>query len=557
MRRTLLALLVAPALLVVAARAFEAGKAAEEVALGERLYRNGIGSGGAAVRATVQEDLVLDSTAMRCVNCHKRSGWGTTEGPVTTPPVVGRVLFRAATLGNDQIGLRSTGVGTRPAYDETSLGRALREGIDPSGRRLSPTMPRYALGPRDLAALAAYLRQLGDPPAPGVTETDLHLATITTPGTDPRKRDAMLSVLRAFVDARNAGTRNEDRRRDHGPWDMKSHYQWYRRWELHEWALEGAPSTWDAQLADRSARQPVFAIVAGMSDGAWEPVHAFCERTHTPCVLPQVPAAPDDRTGQPVYSIYFTRGLPLEAATLARFLGEQVSPPSGPLVQVARCGTPGQAAAAALGKRLGAHVSASSCVAARASLDAAGWRAQLHGAPRALAAWVAPEDLAGLDELARQPGGLGGVDAVYLSGTLAGGSSAGLSPELRSKVYLVTSSVAPDAFEQHARRSLFWLKSRKLGDAEPDVAVNALFAASLVSDAVAAPHAIESQDYFVEQLEHMVGRSPMPSSYPAVSLGPSRRVASLGCAVLKAPTAAGGAFTAVRNWAVPDVDERP
>ena len=78
------------------------------------------------------------------MNCHRRSGWGTVEGQVTTPPIAGSWLFNPATLGAAQMTVRTTGPGTRPAYDDPSLGRALRDGVDPAGRALSPTMPRYA-----------------------------------------------------------------------------------------------------------------------------------------------------------------------------------------------------------------------------------------------------------------------------------------------------------------------------------------------------------------------------------------------------------------------------
>jgi hypothetical protein len=83
--------------------------------------------------------------------------------------------------------------------------------------------------------------------------------------------------------------------------------------------------------------------------------------------------------------------------------------------------------------------------------------------------------------------------------------------------------------------------------------VNAFFAASVVADALGTPRAIESRECFVEQLEHMVGRSPVRSAYPAVSLGPQRRFASLGCAVLKVPPEPGGPFAIAMPWTVPEM----
>ena len=69
--------------------------------------------------------------------------------------------------------------------------------------------------------------------------------------------------------------------------------------------------------------------------------------------------------------------------------------------------------------------------------------------------------------------------------------------------------------------------------ADRRAAVNALFASIMVAEAVATPRALDSREYFIEQLEHKVGRSPQPSAYPALSLGPQRRIASFDCSVRK------------------------
>ena len=337
-----------------AARPLPASTAsAAALALGARIYHKGVGAAG-AVAASVQGDVPISGTAIPCVNCHRRSGWGTTEGKLTTPPVVGPVLFAPVTLGNPQIGIRTTGPGTRPAYDDRLLARALREGMGADGRTLSATMPRYALNTTDAAALTAYLRTLGSAPAAGVTDSTLHLATITTPTGNPRKRDAMMAVLRSFTDLKNAGTRNETRRRTNGPWDMKAHYELYRQWDLHEWSLKGAPETWSRQLREYCAGQPVFAIVSGIADGDWAPVHEFCEQQGVPCIFPQAAAPPDRGVDGGFYSLYYSRGVSLEAAALAQYLLRPAGAgPTRSILQVARCGSAGQRAADQLGAAVG------------------------------------------------------------------------------------------------------------------------------------------------------------------------------------------------------------
>ncbi len=520
---------------------------------GERFYRTGIAPGGEAVAVTVQGDLRVRSTDMPCVNCHRRSGWGTTEGPVTAPAIVGHVLFNPVTLGNPQLGLRTTGPGTRPAYDAAALLRALRDGVDPAGRRFSQTMPRYAVSDAEAASIGTYLRALNATPPPGVTDSTLHLATITSPDGDQRRQQAMLAVLREFVAVKNAGTRNETRRREHGPWDMKSHYDLYRHWDLHEWVVTGDPRGWPAQLDAQYARQPVFAVVGGLADGDWTPVHRFCEENGLPCVFPLTAVPPEQGADDDFYSIYFSRGLSLEAETLGHYLqGSGAARAGRATLQVARCGSPEDRASRQVAARLGAASTSSTCVARGETLTAVVWKKILEGRPAALVAWLPPADLVGLGELAARPGGLAGVEQVYVSSSLLGAAVAALPPALREKALLVDPFVPPDEFEGHAARSLVWLKSRSITTADRVASVNAFFGITAVSDAIGTPRALDSREYFVEQIEHMVGRSPQRSAYPTLSLSARRRFASLGCFVLKFPSEPGGAFVKAGPWFVPD-----
>ncbi len=316
---------------------------------GERLYMRGLSVAGSAIDATVQGDIHVKSTEMACANCHRRSGMGTAEGSLVVPAVVNSVLFAPVTRGAPQLGEpRTTGAGTRPAYTDDALLRALRDGVDPTGRKLSPTMPRYALSDADAKALATYLRGLGATRPPGVDEARVHIATIVTSGVNPARRASMLDVLRTFVRAKNGGTRYEVRRRDKGPWDMKQMYEGYRDWVLDEWELGGAPNTWPAQLETLYRQQPVYAIVSGISDEDWSPIDAFCARHRIPAVLPQTPLPPAQPTGG-FYSFYFSRGVALEAQAIADHLAAAREPPRA-VRQVSRCGTPGEVAARALAR---------------------------------------------------------------------------------------------------------------------------------------------------------------------------------------------------------------
>jgi hypothetical protein len=507
----------------------------------------GISLAGAPVDATVQGDVHVKSTEMACVSCHRRSGMGTAEGPLVVPPLVGSVLFSPRTQGAPQLGEpRSTGPGTREAYTDVTLLRALRDGVDASGRALSPTMPRYAIGDADAKALGDFLRTLGEDPPPGVSDAIVHMATIVTTGVSAARRASMLDVLRAFVRAKNGGTRYETRRRTSGGWDMKQQYQGYRDWVLDEWELRGTPKEWPAQLEERYRAQPVYAIVGGIAEEDWSPIDAFCARHKLPAILPQTPLPPAIPSGDGFYSLYFSKGVSVEAQAIAHHLA--AAGLTGEIRQLSRCGTAGQLAATALARALAPAGAHSDCVPASTALTAEMWPA-LVGNARTLVLWLDAADGAALAALAASPS-LEKVSEVYLSSTLLGEDALRMPESLAARVVLAHPFVTPDEFERHAARSLMWMTASSLKPADRRVAVNALFAIVLAADALSVPRTLGSREYFVETIEHMTSRSLSPTTYPSVAFDPKRRFASAGAYLLKPPSSPGQPFKKVEEWYV-------
>jgi mono/diheme cytochrome c family protein len=511
---------------------------------GERLYTRGLSVAGSAIDAIVQGDIHVKSTEMVCASCHRRSGMGTAEGPLVVPAVVSPVLYSAVTQGAPQLGApRTTGPGTRPAYTDDALLRAVRDGMDPAGRVLPPTMPRYALSDADGRALATYLRSLGAARPPGVDEARVHIATIVTSGVSPARRASMLEVLRAFVRAKNGGTRREVRRRENGPWDMKQMYQGYRDWVLDEWELSGEPDTWPAQLETAYRQQPVFAIVSGITDQDWSPIDAFCARHGIPAILPQTPLPPAKPAGG-FYSFYFSRGVALEAEALADHFAAGRERPRA-VRQVTRCGTAGDVAAQALAHALETGPTGRQCIAPSTALSAEMWRT-LIGEADTLVLWLNGDDLEGLESLAAS-GAIDRVNEIYLSASLLGDDFTRVPAAMATRVTLVDPFVPPDEFDAHAARSLIWMKATGLKPGDRRVAVNAFFAVVLAADALSVPRAIDSREYFAEIVEHMTTRSVNPTAYHSVSFDPVRRFASSVCNLLKMPAGPGEAFRKVEK----------
>jgi hypothetical protein len=190
-----------------------------DAALGERIYREGLLPSGKAVRASVQGDVEVEGTQLNCAGCHRRSGFGSSEGAAFVPAVTGaalygprlqngadnfRRLFQEVQPARFRARVREPR--PRPAYTNEALAAALREGVDTSGRTLDPLMPRYRLTDEEARHLAAYLKTLSAAPSPGVTRSEIHFATVVAGDVEPEKRRAMLEVMNAYFRWKNAET---------------------------------------------------------------------------------------------------------------------------------------------------------------------------------------------------------------------------------------------------------------------------------------------------------------------------------------------------------------
>jgi hypothetical protein len=528
----------------------QGGLAAEpaESRIGRSIYRDGMLASGEPVRATTEKGVVLKGAAAACVGCHRRSGLGGSEGQSNIRPIAGRLLFSSL---QSQIarrwGMPADAAALRPAYTRSSLARVLREGVDPAGRLLEPLMPRYELSDEEVAGLHTYLEALLPSPAAGVTKGEIHFSTIVTPGVHSDRRSAMLDVLQAFFRDKNGGTRLEARRREAGQEQM---YLAYRTWVLHVWELNGAPETWQTQLEAYYRKQPVFAVIGGLGGGSWQPVHAFCERAGLPCVFPDVDFPGDDDAGY--YSLYFTRGIALEADVLAKQLAESGSG-TGRIVQVFRDDARGRVPAQALREvlqRRGIETLADYPVEGSGPLPAGFWSRLLHDAsPATLVLWLGAADVQSLAASGELPAGL---RSIYLSATLSAAPHASLLTEgWLDRLRMVCLFDLPANRERHLARMNAWLRMRHVSMADARTQANAYFAVTVTGDAMSSLGENFSRDYFIERIEQMTGSSLSPSIYPHLSLGPGQRFASRGGYILGFSKDAAGTPVPVSDWLIP------
>lgn len=63
-------------------------------ALGERIYKSGIGVSGKPIAAIDMSGQKVFAPQFHCAACHRTSGYGSREGGVITPPIPASILFQ-------------------------------------------------------------------------------------------------------------------------------------------------------------------------------------------------------------------------------------------------------------------------------------------------------------------------------------------------------------------------------------------------------------------------------------------------------------------------------
>jgi hypothetical protein len=494
---------------------------------GRRMYRDGIRPSGEPMTALVAGDVPLLGTQFSCQNCHGRSGMGGSEGPYIVPATAGQILFAPSPQPK------------RPAYDRSSLSRVLRDGVDPAGRVLGPLMPRYPLADNEMQALADYLAGLSSVNSPGVDDKTIRFATVITEGVDPAQREAVMTVLRAFVDEKNRQTRLEGQRPDRGSTPASRLPTVYREWVLDEWMLTGPSESWGMQLEARYGKAPVFAMLGGLSSGSWGEISRFCEKHEIPCLFPGIDlpdAGQDD-----FYTLYFSRGLKLEADLVAEQLLAQAT---SSVVQLS-CGAGPAGVAEYLGSTLklkGVKVE-DIVLDCEAPLPASELASRMAGAPDSAAVlWLDRDQLSQLE--GALPAG-----SIYLSSTLLELGLGILPISSPGRVFLAHPFRLPDETDAALARFTVWAKVRSIEVSHPRLQSGAFFACIATKDIIAHMGRFFIRDYFLDTLDHAQGLVPYIPIHPRPTFGPGQRFLTKGGYLL--PVQNGRADTKGAAWILP------
>jgi hypothetical protein len=477
-----------------------------ELAQGRRIYLEGILPSGSELTGVRFGNTVVSGAAAACVNCHRRSGMSSVEGDIQIAPITGNFLF--APNGEQHLATMDPRVSkrfnqTHEPYTDESLAKAMLNGTNNSGREMNVLMPRYNLGESELKALTVYLKQLSTQWSPGVTEDSIRFATVITPDVEPERRKALIDMMRIAFNQKNGSTMTAKRsggKRQHMVSAAEMVLGTERNWQLDIWELQGAPESWGEQLATHYRNQPVFALVSGLSNSTWQPIHDFCESQQVPCWFPSVmlPA-----TSETSYSLYFSRGVVLEAEVLARHLLNQKSRPRH-LVQIYRDDEVGRAASQALIHALSGSSIAIESRVLLTDIDAAdALQLALSGVKSkdAVMYWLRPNEVATLDKIKPVAGG-----SYYFSTELGQAERAPFPADWKTYAHLVYPYELPEKREANLAYFRAWLNIRKLPLVDEAMQSEAFFALNFLTDTLSEMLNNLYRDYLIERAESMINK---------------------------------------------------
>jgi hypothetical protein len=327
----------------------------------------------------------------------------------------------------------------------------------------------------------------------------------------------------------------------------KSMYMANRRWQLHVWELTGPAATWDAQLAQHLAQEPVFAMLSGLGGSNWTPVHEFCEHEALPCLFPnvEVPVV----ANRDFYSLYFSEGVLLEAAMIAKRISEPAAgPPAKAVLQIYRAGDSGMPAAQALAAALRRNgIDVRSQVLA-AGEEGRGLPEAVRGASTgdaALVLWLRPADIAALGEAPAAQA------RVFMSGLMGGLERAPVPPSWRSRTRLAYPLDLPERSRVRIDYTLEWFSIRHIPVVAQQVQVDTYLACGLLAETVSHLADTFVRDYLVERAEEMLEHRVMTGDYPRLALAEGQRFASKGGYLVQFAATEGSRLTADGDWLVP------
>jgi ABC-type branched-subunit amino acid transport system substrate-binding protein len=503
--------------------------------ISERIYREGILPSGKPLQAVIKNDISVPGTTFACASCHLRSGIGSNEGGVVTPPINGTRLYQALDASSKVYEKKYFPVSKlRPAYTDITLATAIRDGIDPAGRVLNPVMPRYRLNDDEMSYLVAYLKSLSARFSAGVTDESIKFATVISEDVPSADRDAMVIPLENYMSQKNnlaSMYKTNQRAARMVDTMLASKELAFKKLSLSRWVLKGSPETWRSQLEEYYRKEPVFALLGGITPGSWKPIHDFSEANRVPCLFPQTnfPVISDNDW----YTLYLSKGYYQEGESAARFLnakGDFLK--GGSVVQIVRDSPDGKALSTGFMETwqdLGHHALVTLNVKAGVPLSAEYIQEVLtHEKPAAVIIWDGPDSIPAVSYIAAsayKPG------FVLLSGSYFGKNIWSLPDTVRDMTMITYPYRLPQDDAKFNNHLVPYMRGLQLQDDTRPIANRTYPVIQLLTQALMDMRGNYYRDNFFDVISMMPDQ--VTPAYERLSFGPGQRYASKGCYIVQ------------------------
>lgn len=261
---------------------------------GKAIFLRGVSSSGREITGRIGEIEVPAATAT-CGGCHGMRGEGKSEGGVTAGGLTWSHLVKP-------YGHTHTTGRTHGPFNESSIIRAVVNGIDSNGNNLLVAMPRYKLSPEEMADLIAYLKRIDSDHDPGLTDNSVTVGLVLpSSGSFADVGAAMKDVFSAYFD--NVNSRG-------GIFNRKIEIRI---------ADAGAGGSATATIAqDFVRKEQIFAFVGGLSAGADAQIAAFARNEEVPFIGPAT-LLPHAENPANRYLFYLLPGVAEQAVSLVNF----------------------------------------------------------------------------------------------------------------------------------------------------------------------------------------------------------------------------------------------
>ena len=457
---------------------------------------------GAPLTASVGDPAMdVPASILKCSNCHGSDGRGKPEGGITPANIRWEELTKPSTSG--PAGRR------REAYSGKLLVRAIALGIDASGNRLDPAMPRYRLTHEQAADLVAYLEVLGREADPGITENAVKIGVVLPPANGHGSARGIREVIAAFA--------------------LQVNEQGGLYGRQLQFAFLSAPAEVAARagaIRDFVETEQPFALISSYLTGCEEEIGRYLDENKVPLIGPIALNAADG-PARHRHVFHLLAGLAGQGEALSRFATQLPELKHSAALLVHREGDDAMSAAKeTIGKRLIAAGWPAPRDVVLTEDSTPDWNTLLRGSNIEAVFWFAPAP--GLDQLYRAATNAGSHPFLFAPNVLAGPELLSAPPGFAGRIFCSFPTLPSD--QTSAGRSELLKLAGEAPASDGGFSRMALASAKLLAHGLQQAGKEVSREKLVEILETLYDYNT--GQTPAVTFTQNRRIGARGVHVV-------------------------